>query len=94
MNDTEKELISLSKRVAHNYKLILGAFGLIYGCFLFYNQQLNNTRDINELKIRCSRIEKKANENEVAFAEIKQQLYSISADTKEIKRVIFEKGLK
>lgn len=94
MNKTEEELLILSKKIAHNYKLILAAFGLIYGGFLFYTQQLNNTRDIEDLKIRCSNIEKKTNENEVVFAEIKQQLNNISSDTKEIKRVIFEKGLK
>ena len=36
MNKTEQELIELGKKVAHNYRLIVGVAAFFYGCFVFW----------------------------------------------------------
>ena len=57
MNKTEQELIELGKKVAHNYRLIVGVAAFFYGCFVFYQNQQSNSLEISNLKERTSKLE-------------------------------------
>lgn len=97
MNKTENELLELGRKVSHNYKLIVMTIGFVCGCFAFYNQQNQNTRDISDIRIEISELKKRTSANErkidVDLADIKRQLAGISTDVQEVKRILFTKGL-
>ena len=42
LNKTEQELVELGKKVAHNYRLIVGVAAFFYGCFESAKQQSGN----------------------------------------------------
>lgn len=98
MNKTEQELIELGKKVAHNYRLIVGITAFAYGCFVFYNTQQVHDRDIENLKLRTAKIEERviANEKNFNMTSIKLDttLSRISTDLQFIKQKLIEKGMK
>ena len=97
MNKTEAELIELGKKVAHNYRLIISITACAYGCFVFYQTQKDNTKDIEGLSGRVSALEIKVADNEKNFNLITTKLdvglAKISSDIQFIKEHLIRKGL-
>lgn len=98
MNKTDQELIELGKKVAHNYRLIIGITAFAYGCFVFYNTQQIHSNEISNLKERTSRLEDRVTLNEKNFnmtsVKLDTTLSRISTDLQFIKQKLIEKGMK
>ena len=80
MNKTEQDLIELGKKVAHNYRLIVGVAAFFYGCFVFYQNQQSNSLEISNLKERTSKLEDRVNANEKIQHDVGQTGYDIKPD--------------
>ena len=97
MNRTEQDLIELGKKVAHNYRLIVGLAALIYGCFVFYQNQQSNILEIGDLKERLSKLEGRVAANEKNFnmtsVKLDTTLSRISTDLRYIKEKLIGKAL-
>lgn len=97
MNKTEAELMELGKKVAHNYRLIIGITAFAYGCFVFYNTQQVHDREIENLKVRTSKLEDRVTLNEKNFnmtsIKLDTTLNRISTDLQFIKQKLIGKGL-
>ena len=97
LNKTEQELVELGKKVAHNYRLIVGVAAFFYGCFVFYQNQQSNSLEINNLKERTSKLEDRVTANEKNFnmtsVKLDTTLSRISTDLKYIKEKLIGKAL-
>ena len=92
MNKTEQDLIELGKKVAHNYRLIVGVAG-----FVFYQNQQSNSLEISNLKERTSKLEDRVTANEKNFnmtsVKLDTTLSRISTDLQYIKEKLIGKAL-
>lgn len=97
VNKTEQDLIELGKKVAHNYRLIVGVAAFFYGCFVFYQNQQSNSLEINNLKERTSKLEDRVTANEKNFnmtsVKLDTTLSRISTDLQYIKEKLIGKAL-
>lgn len=97
MNKTEQELVELGKKVAHNYRLIVGVAAFFYGCFVFYQNQQSNSLEISHLKERTSKLEDRVTSNEKNFnmtsVKLDTTLSRISTDLQYIKEKLIGKAL-
>lgn len=97
MNKTEQDLIELGKKVAHNYRLIIGVTAFFYGCFVFYQNQQSNSLEISNLKERTSKLEDRVTVNEKNFnmtsVKLDTTLSRISTDLQYIKEKLIGKAL-
>lgn len=105
MNNTEKELLELGKKVARNYKIIIAIGAFLYGCFIFVSTQSQHSQailsiqnqhshDIAQLKIRDSELEKRIYDGEKDSKEMMTILSRMSNDLQFIKHKFIEKGMK
>lgn len=109
MNNTEKELLELGKKVARNYKIIVAVAAFLYGCFIFFSTQTQHSQmlisiqnkhahDIAQLKQSQSELEKRVSSNEKNFnmtsVKLDTTLSRISTDLQFIKQKLIEKGMK
>lgn len=97
VNKTEQELVELGKKVAHNYRLIVGVAAFFYGCFVFYQNQQSNSLEISNLKERTSKLEDRVTANEKNFnmtsVKLDTTLSRISTDLQYIKEKLIGKAL-
>ena len=97
MNKTEQDLIELGKKVAHNYRLIVGVAAFFYGCFVFYQNQQSNSLEISNLKERTSKLEERIKTKEKNFnmtsVKLDTTLSRISTDLQYIKEKLIGKAL-
>ena len=105
MNNTEKELLELGKKVARNYKLIVAIGAFLYGCFIFVSTQNQHSQtllaiqnqhshDIAQLKIKDTELEKRIYDSEKDSKETTAILSRMSNDLQFIKHKLIEKGMK
>lgn len=108
MNNTEKELYELGKKVARNYKIIVTIGAFLYGCFIFVSTQTQHSQmlisiqnkhehDIAQLKQSHNELEKRVTNNEKNFnmtsVKLDTTLNRISTDLQFIKQKLMGKGL-
>lgn len=109
MNNTEKELFELGRKVARNYKIIVTVAAFLYGCFIFVSTQTQHSQtliaiqnqhahDIAQLKQSHSELEKRVSGNEKNFqmtsVKLDTTLNRISTDLQFIKQKFIERGMK
>lgn len=109
MNNTEKELLELGKKVARNYKIIIAVGAFLYGCFIFvstqnqHSQQITmiqnqHSHDIAQLKSSHATLKERVESNEKNFnmtsVKLDTTLSRISTDLQFIKQKLIEKGMK
>ena len=109
MNNTEKELFELGRKVARNYKIIVTVAAFLYGCFIFVSTQTQHSQtliaiqnqhahDIAQLKQNHNELEKRVSSNEKNFnmtsVKLDTTLNRISTDLQFIKQKFIERGMK
>lgn len=79
MNNTEKELLELGRRVARNYKLIIGIGAFLYSCFIFVSTQNQHSQSILTIQ----------NQHSHDIAKLKAEDEAIKLNARELEKRLF-----